>query len=92
MNPKEDNRFETLLDGIMQYRESGKTAVVCGDAAVSYRQLIRGAMIISTALKGRGAGKGSFVILAMSRSVHMIEALLGIMARMTKDPFPARQH
>ena len=79
MNPKEDNRFETLLDGIMRYRESGKTAVVCQEAEVSYRQLIRDAMILSTALKASGTGKGSFVILAMKRSVHMIKALLGIL-------------
>ena len=79
MNPKEENRFETLLDGIMRYRESGKTAVLCGEAGISYRQLIRDALIISTALKGRETGEGSFVILAMERSVHMIKALLGIL-------------
>ena len=79
MNPKEDNNFETLLDGIMRYRESGKTAVVCGDAEITYRQLICDAVIIATALKGRGTGKGSFVILAMERSADMIKALLGIL-------------
>ena len=47
MNPKEDNNFETLLDGIMRYRESGKTAVVCGDAEITYRQLICDAVIIA---------------------------------------------
>lgn len=79
MNHNEDDRFQTLLDGIIRYRESEKTAVLCGEEGVSYRQLIHDAMIISTALNGRGTGKGSFVILAMKRSVHMIKALLGIL-------------
>ena len=79
MNHNEDDRFQTLLDGIIRYRESEKTAVLCGEEGVSYRQLIHDAMIISTALNGRGTGKGSFVLLAMKRSVYMIKALLGIL-------------
>ena len=79
MNLKEADRFQTILDGIIRYRESEKTAVLCEEERISYRDLIRDAMLLSHALRNRGVGKGSFIILAMNRSVHMIKALLGIL-------------
>ncbi len=79
MDHKEADRFRTLLDGIFRYRESEKTAVLCGEAGISYRDLIRDAMLLAHALRNRGIGKGSFVILSMSRGVNMIKALLGIL-------------
>lgn len=71
--------FETILDGIEEYRGSDRTAVICGEDRLSYAELLQKAHRLAAALSGKGIRKGDRVLLAMSRSADFLCALLGIL-------------
>lgn len=55
------------------------TAVVCGDRALSYRELMRRSAVLAEELRQHGVGPGELVGIGCSRSEHMIVALLGVL-------------
>ncbi|MEV6279730.1 non-ribosomal peptide synthase/polyketide synthase [Nocardia sp. NPDC051832] len=82
------NRTAVALDadltlvGMFQARVAAAPdarAVLCGDRAISYRELDARADELASALVSRGAGPGSIVAVAMPRSVELIVALLGVL-------------
>ena len=73
------NEAQTIPQLLEKYRESEALAVICGDEAVSYRQLISDARKIASGLWNRGVRKGDRVVLAMSRSADYVRAWLGVL-------------
>ena len=71
--------FKTIPEAILEYKDSQKTAVCCGEEALSYHELIRDSRRFALALKKEGIGKGSYVMLCMTRSTRLMTALLGIL-------------
>ena len=64
-------------------RQAGRSpdavAVTSGDESLTYRDLDARASRVATALRARGAGRGTFVGLALPRSARLVVALLGIL-------------
>ena len=71
--------MKTIPEAILEYRDSRKTAVCCGEKTLSYHELIRDSRRFALALRRKGIGKGSYVMLCMTRSTDMMTALLGIL-------------
>lgn len=71
--------FHTIPEALTLYTESGKTAVICGEESITYRELISGAQKLALALRSEGVRRGERVILALERSVSSVVALLGIL-------------
>ncbi len=59
-------------------RAPEKTALRCGQRALTYGELDRASAALARALIERGVGPGSFVGLFLSRSVDLLIAILGI--------------
>ncbi|KAB2344319.1 non-ribosomal peptide synthetase [Actinomadura rudentiformis] len=72
---------ETLASSIAAQaaRTPDATAVIFGDSEVSYAELERRADRLARRLAVRGAGPGSFVAVAIPRSVELVVALLGVL-------------
>ncbi len=56
-----------------------RIAVVCGDDALSYRELVEGANRLARALNRHGIGAEDLVGVCLERSVDMVVALLGVL-------------
>ncbi len=56
-----------------------RTAITCGDDAVSYGELAAGARRIAATLREREVGPGDVVALHLDRSPRMVAALLGVL-------------
>ena len=76
---KDFKKYRTIPEAILEYKDSQKTAVCCGEEALSYHELIRDSRRFALALKKEGIGKGSYVMLCMTRSTRLMTALLGIL-------------
>lgn len=73
------SKDRTIFDGLREHSGSEKTAVVCGEQSVSYQELILKSKQLAQGLLLSGAGKGDYVVLAMSRSTDFVCGLLGIL-------------
>ncbi|WP_338900577.1 amino acid adenylation domain-containing protein [Streptomyces sp. TG1A-60] len=71
----------TLADGFAAQvaRTPDATAVVFGDERLSYAELDARAEVLAARLRGRGAGPGAFVAVAVPRSTELMVALLGVL-------------
>jgi amino acid adenylation domain-containing protein len=58
---------------------ASRTAVVCGEEAISYDELNRKANRLAHCLRASGVGPETMVGLCLARSIEMIVALLGIL-------------
>ena len=90
---------EVTVQGLVQEqvgRSPEATAVVCGETALSYRELNSRANQFAHYLMGRGVGRGSLVAVCVDRSADLVMALLGILkagaAYVPLDPdYPAQR-
>src|SRR5690242_3454457 len=60
-------------------RTPDATAVLCGDVAVSYRELNRRAGTLARALRHQGAGPDTLVGLLAERSPEMVAGVLAVL-------------
>ncbi|HEX6100799.1 MAG TPA: amino acid adenylation domain-containing protein, partial [Thermoanaerobaculia bacterium] len=60
-------------------RAGGKTAVVCGDERLTYRELDERSHDLALVLQAQGVGPDSLVGVCMERSLDMVVSLLGIL-------------
>ncbi|MGJ5892712.1 amino acid adenylation domain-containing protein [Streptomyces niveiscabiei] len=60
-------------------RKPGATAVVCGETALTYRELAERSDRLARVLAGRGVGAESRVGLSLGRSADLIVAMLGVL-------------
>ncbi len=56
-----------------------RTAVICAEQSVSFRQLAERSDALARELNQAGIGNGDFVGIGLDRSIHLIVALLGIL-------------
>ncbi|MGJ4952834.1 non-ribosomal peptide synthase/polyketide synthase [Bradyrhizobium sp. HKCCYLS20291] len=77
----EGDSWTSLHDQIaaMAARDPDRTAIVCGDDVLTYRQLIARAGRVTAALIQRGFGSEDLVGICLDRSVDMVVALLGVL-------------
>lgn len=68
-------RFDTVFRGQAQ-RHSTKTAVICGDARVTYAELASRVARIAGALRRRGLGAGDRVVVYLPNGVAAAELML----------------
>lgn len=75
----EDHRtlVDLLRDAIDKYPE--KTAIVCGNDRISYRQLDEAGNKVAHYLRAAGIGKGALVPVWLDRSTDLIVAITGIL-------------
>ena len=73
-----DERLHELFEASAD-RHPEATAVLMGDAALTYRELEARSNRIARVLRARGCGKGSFVGLHLPRSLDAYAGLLGIL-------------
>ncbi|WP_405497091.1 non-ribosomal peptide synthase/polyketide synthase [Nocardia sp. NBC_00511] len=66
-----------LFDAAAREHEQ-RTAVVCGDTALDYRQLSARADILARQLVGFGVGPETLVAVALPRSIELVVALLAV--------------
>nr|CTQ98549.1 Siderophore biosynthesis non-ribosomal peptide synthetase modules [Kibdelosporangium sp. MJ126-NF4] len=76
-----DRRGRSVLDGLDEWiaKTPTATAVVCGEHAVSYRELDQRANQLAWALRARGAGPESVVALVLRRSVELAVAVVAVL-------------
>lgn len=55
-----------------------KTAIICGEATISYGDLEKNAAALAALLRSKGIGKGQYVALMFAPGISMIITLLGI--------------
>lgn len=73
------SKDRTIFDGLREHGNSEKTAVICGEQTVIYRDLISKSKRLARGLAFSGVRKGDCVILGMRRSADFICGLLGIL-------------
>ena len=73
-------KYETIPEAILAlYGESDKTAVICQDQSITYRELLSEARELARILKDHGVQKGDRIVLRLDRSVSLIVSVLGIL-------------
>ena len=74
-------KYDDVIDAIHAAAEKfpSHVAVELGDTRWTYRQLMDYTVAIAAALAARGVDKNSLVAIAMSRSVEMVAAILGVL-------------
>lgn len=70
---------QTIPQVLEQYRESDELALLCGEEAISYRELLSDARRIASGIRKRGVQKGECVVLHLSRGADYVRAWLGVM-------------
>ena len=73
------NQFQTVLDLLRMREESDHTALICGEEAITYRQLAADAKQIARCLIAQGLHKGDRVLLSVKNSIHVVRAIYGIL-------------
>lgn len=68
---------QTIPQVLEQYRESDVLALLCGEDAISYRELLSDARKIASGIRKRGVQRGACVVLQLSRSADYVRAWLG---------------
>ena len=73
--------YDDVIDAIHAAAEKfpSRVAVESGDTRWTYRQLMEYTVAIAAALAARGVDKNALVAIAMSRSVEMVAAILGVL-------------
>ena len=76
MNQK---HFTTIMDMLGQFESSEKTALICGDETLTYRQLIQDAKHIARGLMQEGVRKGDRVLLNMRSCADAFRGMFGVL-------------
>ena len=78
-NSKDKNRKPcSIPEALSPFENSDKTAIICGNDKISYKELLADAQYVAHVLITRGVNKGDRVVLIMSRSINYIRIYLGI--------------
>ena len=73
-------RFQTIPEALAAlHEESGKTAILCGNESISYRELIIRAKRLAWMLHGEGIGRGDRVLISMERTISAAVGILGVL-------------
>ena len=75
--PKDRCLHELFIDQVEAHAD--KTAVVCGEERLTYRQLYERSRDLALVLQAKGVGPDSLVGVCMERSLEMVVALYGIL-------------
>lgn len=78
ISPRQDRAPLSLLPGVNGCVPSSLTAIVAGDASLSYADLIDRVRTLAAFLKEAGVGPGVHVGIALGRSLELITALLAV--------------
>ena len=73
------SKDRTILDGVEQHIADRRIAVICGDASVTYEDLLRKAKRVASGLVAAGVKRGDHVILSMERSTDFVCGMLSIL-------------
>ena len=68
----------TLTEVLLRFRESDKTAAICGNERMTYRQLVDDAVRFALVLREEGVGHGDIVAVNLGRNLNHIRAIAGI--------------
>ena len=72
--------YQTIPEAIAAlFGKSDKTAVICGNESITYRELLTRSRELARILKDHGVQKGDRIVLSMDRSVSLIVSVLGIL-------------
>ncbi|MEC0494506.1 non-ribosomal peptide synthetase [Bacillus glycinifermentans] len=75
---REDAPFHELFERQVE-KTPERTAVVCGDTKLTYRELDEKANQLAHVLRGKGAGKEDVIGIMLDRSADVIVSILGVM-------------
>jgi acyl-coenzyme A synthetase/AMP-(fatty) acid ligase/acyl carrier protein len=68
----------SIPEALLRFENSDKTAIICGNEKISYKELIADAKKVAYTLIARGVKKGDRIIIEMPRSIDYIRIYLGI--------------
>ena len=68
----------SIPEAIIRFENSDKTAIICGNDKISYKELIADAKKVAYTLIAKGVKKGDRVVIEMPRSIDYIRIYLGI--------------
>ena len=68
----------SIPEALKRFEKSDKTAIICGNDKISYKELIADAKKVANVLIAQGVNNGDRVVLNMSRTIDYIRIFLGI--------------
>ncbi len=68
----------SIPEALSRFENSEKTALICSNEKISYKELIADAKNVAHALIARGINKGDRVVIEMSRSINFLRIFLGV--------------